>query len=274
MKKLVFLMMLAIASLSFSSCERVEPNYEGVLMENYGKNGKADFSIQSGKVWTVAAGTELYQVPMFEQKGDCPSLEVFAKDGGKYTVDPSYSYSPIRGKGIDIIFAYKHLYGEPQKFFDNVEGAILNTRVLNAYREEARKFTTDSLMNNVAKYEQGVQDRLVKDFFNKYFELSEITSNLTPPKSMSDAIEARNIQIQEALRIENTKKTRQNQIEIDIMEAEAKVKVAKLDAEARDIMNKTLTDNNLQKQWIEKWDGSLPSVVTGNSTLLNIPTGK
>ena len=27
------------------SCSRVEPNYEGVLMENYGRNGKADFQL-------------------------------------------------------------------------------------------------------------------------------------------------------------------------------------------------------------------------------------
>ncbi len=262
-------LILLLLSAALFSCSRVEPNYEGVLMTNYGKNGKEDFKIQSGQVMTITPGTELFQVPMFEQKGDCPPLKVFARDGGTYTVDPSYTYSPIRGKGVDILFAYKHLYEDEKVFFDNVENGILNPKVLNAYREEARKFSTDSLMNNVAEYETMVQTRLVKEFQSKYFDLTEVTANLTPPPSMVQAIESRNIQIQKAIEIENTKKTRQNQIEIDIMNAQAKVKIAKLNAEAQEATNSSITSEMLRKMWIEKWDGKLPETMTGeNSNLL------
>lgn len=258
--------------LFLTACSYVEPNYEGVLMENYGKAGKADFSLQAGKVWTMAAGTQLYQVPMFEQKGDAPALKVYAKDGGEYTVDPSYTYAPIRGQGINIIFAYKHLYGSSQVFFDNIEGSILNTRVLNAYREESRNFTTDSLMNSVAAYENAVQIRLKKEFEAKYFELQEITSNLIPPASMSAAIESRNNQIQEAAKIENQKQTRTNQIAIDVMDAEARYKIAKLDAMANEERSKGLTGAVLRERWISKWDGTLPGTVAGGNSdlLLNI----
>ena len=38
-------------------------------MENYGKEGKEDFKIVSGKVSTWEWGTELFQVPLFEQRG-------------------------------------------------------------------------------------------------------------------------------------------------------------------------------------------------------------
>ena len=34
---------VAAVFLMMNGCSRVEPNYEGVLMENYGRNGKADF---------------------------------------------------------------------------------------------------------------------------------------------------------------------------------------------------------------------------------------
>lgn len=33
---------------SCTGCNRVQPNYEGVLMENYGRNGKADFKLVTG----------------------------------------------------------------------------------------------------------------------------------------------------------------------------------------------------------------------------------
>lgn len=65
--KIKFMLVALMATVIFSSCERVAPNYAGVLMENYGKKGKDDFKIVSGKVSTWEWGTELFQVPLFEQ---------------------------------------------------------------------------------------------------------------------------------------------------------------------------------------------------------------
>lgn len=39
-------------------------------MENYGKQGKEDFKIVAGKVSTWELGTELFQVPLFDQRGE------------------------------------------------------------------------------------------------------------------------------------------------------------------------------------------------------------
>lgn len=67
--KIKFVLVALLATVIFSSCERVAPNYAGVLMENYGKEGKKDFKIVSGRVSTWEWGTELFQVPLFEQRG-------------------------------------------------------------------------------------------------------------------------------------------------------------------------------------------------------------
>ena len=48
-RKIDFLIVALFAVVLFASCERVAPNYAGVLMENYGKQGKEDFKIVSGK---------------------------------------------------------------------------------------------------------------------------------------------------------------------------------------------------------------------------------
>ena len=188
---------VAAVFLMMNGCSRVEPNYEGVLMENYGRNGKADFSTVSGRQWTFFPGVELYQVPMFETSGDPQAVQVSAKDAGVFTVDPSYQYQPIRGKGVDIVFNYKHLgINQPEVMMDNVENSILNKLVTNAYREEARNYTTDSLMNNLNTFERQVETRLKKDFENKFFQLNNLTSGLKPPASMAKAIELRNNAIQ------------------------------------------------------------------------------
>ena len=67
MKRILIAALISVTAL-FSGCQHVAPNAAGVLMENYGKNGKADFSIVSGRVWTASPGTELYTVPLFEQR--------------------------------------------------------------------------------------------------------------------------------------------------------------------------------------------------------------
>lgn len=59
-RKTDFLIVALFAIVLFTSCERVAPNYAGVLMENYGKQGKEDFKIVSGKVSTWELGTELF----------------------------------------------------------------------------------------------------------------------------------------------------------------------------------------------------------------------
>lgn len=238
MKKIII---PVLSSFLLVSCSSVEPNYEGVLMENYGRNGKSDFRSVTGKQWTFSPGTKLYEVPMFETSGDAEKVKVNAKDAGKFDVDPIYQYQPIRGKGIDIVFNYKHLgVNRPEVMLDNIETTILNRMVVNAYREEARNFTTDSLMNNLNLFETQVFERLKKEFDNKFFQLNEVTSGLTPPQSMENAIEARNNAIQEANKVENELKV-----------AKMNLEKAKIDAEANKIKAQGLSKEILTERWID-----------------------
>lgn len=238
MKKLFLILTI---SLTLFSCSRVEPNYEGVLMENYGRNGKADFHAVTGRQWTASPGVELYQVPMFETSGDAEEVIIRAKDAGKFSVNPIYQYQPIRGKGIDIVFNYKHLgVDEPEIMLENIEATILNRLVVNVYREEARNYTTDSLMNNLNTFEDQVFRRLEKVFETKFFKLNEITSGLTPPESMSRAIEARNNAVQEANKVENELKVSQMELQ-----------KAKIDAQTNNMKAEGLNDRILKARWIE-----------------------
>ncbi len=239
MKNTLKLMILSVMALS--ACNRVQPNYEGVLMKNYGREGRGDFSVVTGSQGLLGPGTELYQVPMFEQKADPSEVVITAKDAGVFTVDPSLTYQAIRGKGADIIFNYKHVgIDDANTIMDNIESAVLNALVVNAYREEARNFSTDSLMNNLNNFEQSVEMRLKKDFENKFFTLTALTSGLKPPASMAEAIERRNNAKQQAEQV-------RNELEVARMNLEK----AKIEAEANRVKASGLEPRVLQEQWIE-----------------------
>ena len=238
MKKMIILFSV-IASLV--GCNRPEPNYEGVLMTEYGRNGINSFKIVTGAQGILGPGSELYQVPMWEQAGYPDIVEITAKDAGVFTVDPSYTYTPIRGKGAEIVFNYKNYrIQDPETFFDNVEANVLNKRVTDAYREEARNYTTDSLMNNLGKFELSVQSRLKEEFKTKFFDLTTLTSGLKPPASMLKAVEDRNKAIQEANRVKNELETSRMLLE-----------KAKIDAETNKVQSVGLTREILMQQYIE-----------------------
>lgn len=226
---------------SCSSCNRVQPNYEGVLMENYGRNGKEDFKKVTGSQGILAPSSELYQVPMFEQTADPATLEITCKDAGKFTVDPSYTYQAIRGKGVDIIFNYKYVgVSDAGSMMDNIETSVLNKLVNDTYREEARNYTTDSLMNNMNTYEHSVEKILKFKFSTKFFDLLTLTSGLTPPSSMSNAIEQRNAAKETSKKVEN-----------ELQTARMNLEKAKIDAEANKVRAAGLDGKVLQEQWIE-----------------------
>jgi hypothetical protein len=237
--KFRILVVSLVALFLLTSCNRPEPNYEGVLMTNYGRDGLTSFSVVTGAQGPLMPGSELYQVPMFEQKSDVDAVKISAKDAGIFTVDPTYTYQVTRTKGPNIILNYKHL-GTGDDFLDNVELNVLNKLTVDAYREEARNYTTDSLMNNLASFEAAVEMRLKQKFTEKFFTLNTLTSGLTPPESMAGAIENRNNAIQKANEVKN-------QLETSKMLLEK----ARIDAETNRVQSAGLTKEVLQQQYIQ-----------------------
>lgn len=65
----------------------------------------------------------------------------------------------------------------------------------------------------------------------------------------------------------------QNELAIVKAEAEKKIVAAQAEKEANELRTKALTPAILQQQWIEKWDGTLPKVVTSDQAglMLNLP---
>lgn len=240
-KLLYFISAALIIMVESCQCNRVKPNYEGVLMTGYGRNGKADFAPVTGSQGMLGPGSELYHVPMWEQKADPAEVSITAKDAGYFSVDPTYTYAAIRGKGVDIIFNYKHVgVDDPGSMMDNIEASVLNQLVINAYREISRNYTTDSLMNNLNNFERAVEHQLSKEFEGKFFSLVNLTSGLKPPASMVQAIERRNNAIQQAEQV-------RNELEVSKMNLEK----AKIEAETNRAKASGLEPRVLQEQWIE-----------------------
>lgn len=235
-----------IAIFAFSSCERVAPNHVGVLMENFGKDGKKDFTIVKGRVNTMGIGVELFQAPLFDQRGGFESpVKLKAADNTQFDARPSYTYKVIENRAIDVVFDNKHI-GSGDSFMRSLEDNILEPRIYDLIKEESRKFTTDSLMANGGslKFEKALESIVEIEFEKRGLELITFSAQLEFSSLVTDKIDKR-----------NEVDTNLSVLDKQIMEQIKKNELAALIAEENIILSRGLTPQLLQKMFIEKWDG-------------------
>lgn len=247
---------LAFIGLVLVSCERVAPNYVGVLMENYGKNGKSDFSKTKGSVNTWGAGTELFQVPLWEQRaeygikddGSDKLLHLKAADNTEFTASPTYSYSVIEERAIDVVFQNKQL-GSGDEFMKSLENNILEMKIRDLMKEESRKYVTDTLMANGGslRFEESVQKLIDKAFEDKGLKLITLSCQL----DFSDKVKAK-------IDSRNEVNTNVSVLDQQIIEQRKKNELAALQRDYNKIISEGITPQLLQDKFIEKWDGHTP----------------
>ncbi|MCX4277840.1 hypothetical protein [Muribaculum sp.] len=255
MKKVKFILMALVAVIAFSSCERVAPNYAGVLMENYGKDGKSDFKVVSGKVSTIEWGTELFQVPLFDQRGEfAEPVTLKAADNTEFKAKPTYSYKVIKERAIDVVFDNKHIdKAETESgkdgFMQSLEDNILEPRIYDLIKEESRKHTTDSLMANGGSltFEKRLEQIVESEFEKRGLRLLTFSAQLEFSAKVRDKIDSR-----------NEVNTNITVLDQQIAEQKKRNELEQLKTEQALIRSRGLTKEILQQQFIDKWDGKSP----------------
>lgn len=254
--KHVFFSLLALTMLTFgTSCERVAPNYQGVLMTNFGQNGKSDFTLVLGRVNTMSIGTELFQVPLFEQRAGFESPTTLkASDNTEFKSKPSYSYAVIKERSVDVVFQNKQL-GSGDDFMRALEDNILEPKIYDIMKEASRSFATDSLMANGGslRYEKYVEDLVTKEFEARGLKLQTFSSQLEFSEKVTAKIDNR-----------NEVNTNISVLDQQIAEQKKRNELANLQAEEAIIRSRGLTPEILQEKSISKWNGVLPSTWSGS----------
>lgn len=253
MKRLIFMMAITIAVLSFSSCERVDAGHEGILVNLYGSDkGVNDVSLVTGMVWYNPFTQNVYEYPTFVQTVDYPAFTINAKDGSEFTVDPTISLKIMDGQAAPIFRKYR------KDVPDIINGPLFN-HVRDAFRIQLNKFTTDEIVSMRDSIEKAVEKQLINTLTHEGFQLEQLTSGLQYPQTIVEAVNAKNKAIQQAQEAANKVKVAEANARKLVVEAEA-------EAEANRLRTQALTPAVLQKAWIDKWDGSVPSVITGGNS--------
>jgi regulator of protease activity HflC (stomatin/prohibitin superfamily) len=236
---------------AFVSCnERIDAGYEGILVKLYGTDkGVQDVSLVTGRVWYNPLTENVYEFPTFVQTINYDPFTVNARDGSVFTVDPTLSFKVKDGHSPVIFKKYR-------KDIREITETTLFNYIKDAFRIEFNKYTTDSIISNREKFEFAIQKNMGTLLDKEGFQLEQMTSGIQYPESITQAINAKNAAVQQAMRVEN---------ELKIAQAEARklIVMAESEAKANELRKMSLNQLLIQQQFIEKWDGKTP--IYGNA---------
>jgi hypothetical protein len=233
-------------------------------MENYGKSGKDDYTKQQGRVNVMSPGTELFQVPAWEQRGQFTDdegqdrvLQVKAADNTAFTSKPLYSYKVMENRVVDVVFQNSRL-GSGGDFMTALQDNVLEPRIYDIIKEASRSYTTEQLMANGGslKFEQYVQDIVTKEFEKSGLQLVSFSLNLDFSNKVKAKIDSR-----------NEVNTNISVLDQQIAEQRKRNELEALKTEQSIIRSRGLTEEVLQERAINRWNGVLPTTVSGG----NIP---
>jgi regulator of protease activity HflC (stomatin/prohibitin superfamily) len=268
-----------VAGFAIIGLERIDAGHVGIKVNLIGTGKGVDNATEvTGWVFYNRFTTKIVEFPTFvqhkEYKKDEDQDESFvinSKDGSEFHVAPLLNYSVQREKVPYIFTKYR-------VELNAIEAGFLKTAIYDAFRVVANSYTADELISNRELFENKVRKNLESHLLPEGFILAQFTSNLVYPETFKKAIEAKNNAVQSALRAENEVKTAEAQAKIKVAQAagsaQAMLTSAKAEAEANRLKQQTITPMLLQLEWINKWDGQLPSTQLGTGANMMYNFGK
>lgn len=260
---------LLIAFIQPFVLERVDAGHVGIKVNLTGDNrGVSKFEYKTGWVIYNTWVSKLYEFPTFQQHIDYPEQQVITKGGFSATIKPSFNYALKPGEVGDM---FQNLRLDVR----SIEQQWLQTAIVGTVNDVANKWAVDDIFNQREKFESDIVTE-ANHRVSKWFTISQLRTNITPPQALQQSIEAKTKAIQEV-------QVAENQRLVAIAEGERKVAQARADSaaqviqaagEAEAIRRKqvSLNANYIEYMKIQKWDGKLPQVQSGNGgVLLQMP---
>jgi regulator of protease activity HflC (stomatin/prohibitin superfamily) len=148
---------------------------------------------------------------------------------------------------------------------NDVVDRIINPAVEEVIKAVIAKYTAEEIVTKRGEMKAGVDDSLTTRLSDYHIAIDDISLvHVHFSQQFSDAVEAKQIAEQQAKRAGFVALKA-------LKEAEAKVNLAKGEAEGLTLLRGTLSPELLEKQAIEKWDGKLPMIVgDGGIELLDL----
>lgn len=259
---------LIVGFLQPYSFEKVDNGYKGLKISLVGsQRGVTNYQYKTGwvvyNVWTE----QLKEFPLYQQHIEYDDQQVITKGGFPATIKPTFNYS-LKEQSIGDMFVNLRLD------IKEIEQGWLKNAIIGAVNDVANTWEIDSIFEHRQSFEASIVTECNKRL-TKWFNVSQLRTNITPPEALQEAIIAKTKAIQQA-------EASEQQALTAIAEGKRKVAVARADS-AELIINASaaamsikIKQNQLTPMYIEylkaqAWDGKLPTTIAGNAGMfLNV----
>lgn len=245
--------------------ERIDAGHVGIKVSNVGDNrgvGKTEYV--TGWVFYNSWISRIYEFPIHQQHIDYESNDIVTKGGFRATIKPSFNYSINSGNVADM---FQNL----RVGVKEMEQGWLKNAIVGSVNDVANRYTVDSIFNHREEFEADIVKECNKRV-SKWFNVSQLRTNIVPPTEISESIIAKTRAIQEVQVAENRR-------QVAIAEAERKIAEARGDsaqaviqaagrAEAIKREQLSLTPLYIDYIKVQKWSGQVPTTVAGGSGLM------
>jgi regulator of protease activity HflC (stomatin/prohibitin superfamily) len=264
----VFIFTLLASMIQPFALEKVDSGYKGLKISLIGsQRGVTNYQYKTGWVIYNTWTEQMLEFPTFQQHIEYDDQQVITKGGFPATIKPTFNYS-LKDENIGDMFVNLRLDVK------QVEQGWLKNAIIGAVNDVANTWEVDSIFGHRQAFEASiVAECNVR--LSKWFNVSQLRTNITPPEALQESIIAKTKAIQQA-------EASEQQALTAIAEGKRKVAVARADS-AETVINANaaalaikIKQDRLTPLYIEylkaqAWDGKLPTTIAGGSgTFLNI----
>ena len=259
---------VVIAFIQPYSFEKVDNGYKGLKISLVGsQRGVTNYQYKTGWVVYNSWTEQLKEFPLYQQHIEYDDQQVITKGGFPATIKPTFNYS-LKESAIGDMFVNLRLD------IKEVEQGWLKNAIIGAVNDVANTWEIDSIFEHRQAFEASIVAECNLRL-TKWFNVSQLRTNITPPEALQEAIIAKTRAIQQA-------EASEQQALTAIAEGKRKVAVARADsaemvinanaaALAIKIKQSQITPTYIEYLKAQAWDGKLPTTMAGGAGMfLNI----
>ena len=264
----IFILSLFISAIQPFAIEKIDAGNKGLKINLVGnQRGVASYQYKTGWVMYNSWTEQVLEFPIYQQHIEYDDQSVILKGGFSATIKPTFNYS-LREDAIGDMFV------NLRRPITDVEHGWLKNAIIGAVNDVSNTWEVDSIFNHRQAFEAAIVAECNLRL-SKWFNVSQLRTNITPPEALQESIISKTKAIQQA------EASRQQAIAAKA-DGERKVAVARADsaetvinasakAKAMELTQQKLTPLYVEFKKVEKWNGVLPTTVTsGSGTFLNI----
>lgn len=250
--------------------ERIDVGNVGLKVNNTGdERGVSKTAYVTGWVFYNNWLSRIKEFPVTQQHIDYEETSIITKGGFQAIIKPSFNWSVNPGNAADM---YQNL----KQDVDQIKDTWLKNAIIGAVNDIANLYTVDSIFNHRAEFEADIVKECNKRV-SKWFNVSQLRTNIVPPKEITQAINAKTAAVQEAQAAIQQKIVAEAQAQTQIAKAKGDSAQAVISAAGRaEAVKKEqqyLTPLYIDYLKVQKWKGDVPTTVLGSNsnTLISLP---